>query len=208
MNNRKTVTMAWKVYGADGHRQRMSFFPSTKNDFSESNYTKGTTRIIEVLNSDITNTNEYSIIVITMDTAELCEEELQGQLSDGFFENCRTGCNEERVLLKDLPKRKWIEVKNEEEYGIKSFELKEQKVNMYVKEDEFGKRQGVYETLKDAIVYDFRIIKEEIGTKIYIKKYNNINWTYGEKYEKAFVKTMKKIPFDPDPEWTMTIKIE
>lgn len=80
-------TRAWKVYGIDGHRQRESFGKSYKYDFSE-----GTdVRIIEVENSDKTGTNDYSIIRITRNSSEECEEELRGQLSDGIFENSRVG---------------------------------------------------------------------------------------------------------------------
>ena len=85
------VTRTWKVYGAEGHRQRESFSKSTKYDLSEN----GETRIVEVINSDQTGTNEYSIIRITRDTAEECEEEFDGQLSDGVFENSRVGRFEE-----------------------------------------------------------------------------------------------------------------
>jgi hypothetical protein len=85
------VTRAWKVYGADGHRQRESFNPSYKYDFSEN----GETRIIDIENADKTGTNDYSIIRITRDTYEECKEELEGQLYDGIFENSRTGHIEE-----------------------------------------------------------------------------------------------------------------
>lgn len=81
------ITRTWKVYGADGHRQRESFFNSHKYDFTEDNNIK----IIEVQNSDRTGTNEYSIIKITRNTAEECLETLEGQLSDGIFENSITG---------------------------------------------------------------------------------------------------------------------
>lgn len=81
------VTKAWKVYGAPGHRQRESFAPSSHYDFSNDNGT----RIIETLNSDITTTNEYSIIQITMNTPEECDRELDGQLFDGVFENYNFG---------------------------------------------------------------------------------------------------------------------
>ena len=81
----------WKVYGAAGHRQRESFSESHKYDFSED----GKTRIIEVENSDKTGTNEYSLVRITRDTYEECERELMGQLSDGIFEDSRTGKIEE-----------------------------------------------------------------------------------------------------------------
>ena len=81
------VTRSWKVYGADGHRQRESFFPSEHYDFSDGD----NTRIIDVLNSDRTGTNEFSIIRITRNTAEECEHEFYGQLYDGVFENSRIG---------------------------------------------------------------------------------------------------------------------
>lgn len=86
------VTRTWKVPGVEGHRQRESFSPSYKYDFSDE---KVGTRIIEVENSDKTGTNDYSIIRITRNTAEECENELWGQLSDGVFENSTTGFVEE-----------------------------------------------------------------------------------------------------------------
>ena len=82
------ITRSWKVYGREGHRQRESFSKSYRYDFSDEKYG---TRIIEVLNSDRTGTNEYSIVTITRNTAEECEEELDGQLSDGIFENINYG---------------------------------------------------------------------------------------------------------------------
>lgn len=86
------ITRAWKVYGIGEHRQRESFNPSWKFDWS--NEEMGI-RIIEVLNSDKTGTNEYSIVKITRNTAEECEDELDGQISDGAFENSRVGEVEE-----------------------------------------------------------------------------------------------------------------
>ena len=82
------VTRTWKVYGADGHRQRQSFGPSVRWDWS--NELDGT-RIFEADNCDKTGTNEYSLIRITRDTAELCDEEMEGQICDGYFENARVG---------------------------------------------------------------------------------------------------------------------
>ena len=85
------VTRSWKVYGSDGHRQRESFFESYKWDFSS----EGKARIIEVENSDKTGTNDYSIIRITRNSAEECEAELWGQITDGVFENSKVGDVEE-----------------------------------------------------------------------------------------------------------------
>lgn len=81
------ITRVWRVYGMDGHRQRESFHKSYTYDFSKGN----DVRIIEVRNSDLTGTNEYTEIAITRNTEDECFFELDGQLSDGIFENCRTG---------------------------------------------------------------------------------------------------------------------
>ena len=85
------TTRAWKVYGAEGHRRRESFFESCLEDFSNDN----DVRIIEVLNSDKTGTNEYSIVKITRNTSDECLTELDGQLYDGIFENSIVGKVEE-----------------------------------------------------------------------------------------------------------------
>lgn len=87
------ATRTWRVFGANGHRQRESFEPSYKYDWTEGE----DIREIEVENSDKTGTNEYSIIRITRNTAEECEAELEGQLSDGIFESVRCGKVEELV---------------------------------------------------------------------------------------------------------------
>lgn len=88
------VTRTWKIYGIEGHRQRESFNESYKYDFSKGN----DVRIIEVENSDKTGTNDYSLVKITRNTAEECQKELDGQISDGIFENSRIGIVEEILL--------------------------------------------------------------------------------------------------------------
>lgn len=85
------VTRTWKVYGQSGHRQRISFQPSFRWDFSKSN----DVRIIDVDCFDITGTNDYVIVRITRNSREECEREFFGQLSDGIFENSRIGKIEE-----------------------------------------------------------------------------------------------------------------
>lgn len=85
------MTRSWKVYGREGHRQRESFHNSVEYDFSF----PGNIRRIKVENADITGTNEYTIIRITRNTAEECKEELEGQITDGVFENSYTGWIEE-----------------------------------------------------------------------------------------------------------------
>lgn len=81
------VTKMYKIYGAEGHRQRESFNNSQRYDFSKN----GKTRILEIFNQDKTWTNDYSILKITCDTLSEVESELDGQLSDGIFENFRVG---------------------------------------------------------------------------------------------------------------------
>ncbi len=81
------VTRTWKVYGADGHRQKASFAPSAVYDWSA----EGNARKVALENADMTGTNEYTIIRITRNTTDECERELDGQISDGFFENCVVG---------------------------------------------------------------------------------------------------------------------
>lgn len=65
----------------------MSFTPSKRYNWTKD----GNVRIVELLNSDIAGTNNFSIIRITRNTAEECERELEGRLSGGPFENVRTG---------------------------------------------------------------------------------------------------------------------
>ena len=75
----------YHVYGENGHRQRESFSES----YELVQPKEGT--LIEVHNSDITGTNDYSEIEITAKNERECDEILNAQLSDGIFENCRTG---------------------------------------------------------------------------------------------------------------------
>lgn len=81
-------SMTWRVYGRDGHRQRESFFPSVKYDWSAP-YCG--TRLVEIKCADETGTHDYVEVTITRDTKALCKREFSSQLSDGIFENSRTG---------------------------------------------------------------------------------------------------------------------
>ena len=54
-----TITRTWKIFGAPGHRQKESFYPSVKYDWSDKNFG---TRIVEIKNSDKTGTNDYSLV--------------------------------------------------------------------------------------------------------------------------------------------------
>lgn len=81
------MTRSWRVYGVGGHRQRESFNSSQVYDWTEGD----SIRRVEIENADRTGTNEYTIIRITRNTPEECEEELRGQISDGVFENSKVG---------------------------------------------------------------------------------------------------------------------
>lgn len=87
----KLSTRAWRVYGAPGHRIKESFAKSYGYDFSKGDQV----RLIQVHCSDINHSNEYVTVIITRNTWEECEEELWTQISDGIFENQRTGKIEE-----------------------------------------------------------------------------------------------------------------
>lgn len=81
------VSVNFKVYGLPKHNQRESFAPSERHDFS----TADNVRILETFNSDKTGTNDYNILRITRETREECFDELEGQLSDGLYENSEWG---------------------------------------------------------------------------------------------------------------------
>lgn len=85
------ITKTFKVYGSEGHRQRISFGESFTWDFSKGD----DVRIIECECQDKTGTNEYVILKITRNTKQEVYEELDGQLCDGLFENSRYGRVEE-----------------------------------------------------------------------------------------------------------------
>lgn len=74
----------YKVTGLGNHRQRESFFPSYKFVDFEGIKTS-------VLNSDVTGTNDYSILILEADTKEKIEKALDGQLYEGIFENSNFG---------------------------------------------------------------------------------------------------------------------
>ncbi len=86
------VTRTWKVYGREGHRQKMSFEPTVRYNW-DSEYDG--TRRVEFINSDETGTNEYTLVKITRDTAKACADEIDGQITDGYFENVCVGFTEE-----------------------------------------------------------------------------------------------------------------
>lgn len=77
------VTKIYKIYGIDGHRQKESFNKSYTLALKDST--------IQILNADHTGSNQYTILSITSETESDCISILDRQLSDGIFENCRTG---------------------------------------------------------------------------------------------------------------------
>lgn len=86
--------------GEKYHRNRESFFESREYDFTKLDDTEGYhpdhlgVRNIKILNSDITGTNDYSVVIITRDNEALCDREMDGQWSDGIFENCNVSLYE------------------------------------------------------------------------------------------------------------------
>lgn len=78
------VTAIWKVYGIDGHRQRQSFFSSDI-------FTDWSGVQAAVIGSDITGANDYVVVIFNANSFDKCERALNGQLSDGIFENSTYG---------------------------------------------------------------------------------------------------------------------
>lgn len=74
----------FRVYGAEGHRQRESFSPSSE-------FTTWSGSKVQIRNADLTGTYEYSEVVIQAKTNEQIMKTLNGQIDDGIFENSRTG---------------------------------------------------------------------------------------------------------------------
>lgn len=81
---------AFRVYGKEGHRFRGSFFESRILSLSGSPAV-----IMNVINSDITGTNEYSVLKFTCMFDELPNEAFEHiaevQAYDGIFECCTIG---------------------------------------------------------------------------------------------------------------------
>ena len=78
------ITKTYRVYGAEGHRQRVSFMESDC-------FRTWRGSIVDMRNAGKTGTNEYTELQITADCEEDCLDTLRGQVSDGIFENSRTG---------------------------------------------------------------------------------------------------------------------
>lgn len=90
----------FRVYGEsfyDGtgrsHKQEESFEPSRTWTFirADGEDHRPYTVKIEIRNSDITGTNDFTELCIKAETAYVAYSELCGQLSDGLFENAGIG---------------------------------------------------------------------------------------------------------------------
>lgn len=80
----KVTAAIYKIYGKYGHRQRESFYPS--HTLNCGDYAVG------VINSDVSKTNEFSLVLIVgkmgLDELRYC---LYSQLADGIFECSNVG---------------------------------------------------------------------------------------------------------------------
>lgn len=91
----ETVVRSFRIWGADGHRQRESFCESFTQDMSAWTIGRPGVRWMEVCNADLTGTNDYTIVTLVRPSAAEIDQEMRGQLSDGLFENSRYGLVEE-----------------------------------------------------------------------------------------------------------------
>ena len=86
------VRVTFRVFGKDGHRQRASFGESFEFN------TFGGDAHIECICEDRTLTNKFVDVIIAADSFKRCADELNAQLSDGFFENCAVG----KILIRGI----------------------------------------------------------------------------------------------------------
>lgn len=82
-----TVKKTYRVYGENGKDQKATYEKSI-TFFGAS---KDKVRKLEIRNADLTGTHEYSEVEITCSADGDCGEELDRQISDGFFENDSVG---------------------------------------------------------------------------------------------------------------------
>lgn len=78
------VTVIYRVFGKDGHRQRASFGKTYS-------FTTFDDVRIKCFCSDTTGSNDYVDVAITANDYRTAIDEMEKQLSDGIFENCRYG---------------------------------------------------------------------------------------------------------------------
>ena len=78
------VTLTYRVFGKDGHRQRASFGETYS-------FTTFDDVRIKCFCSDTTGSNYYVDVAITAKDCNTAIEQMEKQLSDGIFENCRYG---------------------------------------------------------------------------------------------------------------------
>lgn len=104
-----TTTRMWRIYGSGGYRIHESFFKSRKLNYSR----LGFISVIEIFNSDVTGTNQYTDVRIQCYTPEECERELLDLLQYGVLRKSRIGeiieideNSHPEVLLYDLENEK------------------------------------------------------------------------------------------------------
>lgn len=82
-----TVKKTYRVFGENGKDQEATYAKSI-TIFGTS---KDRLRKLEIRNADLTGTHKYSEVEITCSVEGSCSEELDYQISDGFFENDPVG---------------------------------------------------------------------------------------------------------------------
>lgn len=91
------ITKTWKIPGLLGQQNEASFFKSVNWEFGQD----GEKVLFCAECADITGTNDYVIVKITAPTDSLCDKVLNGQISDGFFENCSCGAEQLESITAD-----------------------------------------------------------------------------------------------------------
>ena len=78
------VTRTWKVWCPEYAKKMKA---PIHYDWSEGDYSDGTARIIDIAKTE--ESEDLVIVKITRSTAEACEKEINAQIDDGIWEDCR-----------------------------------------------------------------------------------------------------------------------
>lgn len=129
------------------------------------NWTEGdNVRIVEVKRADQTGETDSIIVKITRNTAEECEAELNGQISDGLFENEKVEKVEELPIIKKI-------LENGLEFNyMEKYTLEELKARVSIFQNGERKENGsdFEEFIKTTSAIDFNENEENHTVAFYI----------------------------------------
>lgn len=122
------------------------------------------TRIVEVQRADRTGDNNSVIVTITRNTVEECEAELNGQISDGLFENEKVEKVEELPTIKKILEN-GLEFNYMEKYTLEELKTR---VSIFQNGERKENGSGFEELIKTTSAIDFNENEENHTVAFYI----------------------------------------